>query len=276
MDKPAASVVFSTYNQPDWLEKVLLGFTAQNRRDFEVVIADDGSNAETRERIEAMRPGLPFPLQHVWHPDDGFQKCRILNKAISASRSDYLVFTDGDCIPRNDFVAAHLGLREPGRFLSGGYFKLPMAISREINAEDISTNRAFSLEWLRTRGLPFRARDVKLVARGKAAFLLDMVVTTRASWNGHNASCWKSDLISVNGFDERMGYGGEDRELGERLTNAGLRGKRIRHRAILLHLDHPRSYVREEIVAANNAVRAATKTRHSTWTEYGLIKGPGG
>ncbi len=270
MTSPVASVIFSTYNQPEWLEKTLLGFAAQDRDDFEVVVADDGSREETRERIETLRPRLPFALQHVWQPDDGFRKCRILNKAILASGSDYLVFTDGDCIPRRDFISQHIRLREPGRFLSGGYFKLPMAISQAIDAGDIASNRCFELGWLRTHGLPFAARNAKLAAHGAAARLLDALVTTRASWNGHNASGWKRDLVAANGFDERMGYGGEDRELGERLENAGLRGKRIRHRAIVLHLDHPRGYVKDEIIAGNNAIREHTRTQRLARTAHGL------
>ena len=147
------SVIFSTYNQPEWLRKTLLGFAAQDRHDFEVVVADDGSRDETRELLEGLRPSLPFQLQHVWQADEGFQKCRILNKAIRASRSDYLLFTDGDCIPRRDFVSSHLRLREPGRFLSGGYFKLPMSISKAISADDIAAGRCFELAWLRSQGL---------------------------------------------------------------------------------------------------------------------------
>lgn len=271
------SVIFSTYNQPEWLRKTLLGFAAQDRHDFEVVVADDGSRDDTRELIEGLRPGLPFALQHVWQADEGFQKCRILNKAIRASRADYLLFTDGDCIPRRDFVSAHLRLREPGRFLSGGYFKLPMPISRQIDADDIASNRCFDLGWLRKQGLAFALRNTKLAATGAVASLLDQVVPTRASWNGHNASGWKADLVAANGFDERMGYGGEDRELGERLENAGLRGKRIRNRAIVLHLDHPRGYVKEEIIAANNAIRAQTREQRLTRTHHGLdaLQGPG-
>ena len=48
------SVILSTYNSPDWLEKVLWGYSCQSQGDFEVVIADDGSGDETRRRIEAL------------------------------------------------------------------------------------------------------------------------------------------------------------------------------------------------------------------------------
>ena len=86
--QPTASVIFTTYNQPEWLEKVLLGFAAQDRHDFEVIVADDGSGEPTRERIERLRPGLPFPLRHLWQEDDGFRKCEALNGAIAASTAD--------------------------------------------------------------------------------------------------------------------------------------------------------------------------------------------
>jgi glycosyltransferase involved in cell wall biosynthesis len=270
---PVASIVFTTYNQPDWLEKTLLGFAAQDRHDFEVLVADDGSGEETRARLEALSPRLPYAMRHLWQPDDGFRKCEALNGAIRAAASDYLVFTDGDCIPRRDFVSTHLRLRAPGRFLSGGYYKLPMDISRTIDADDIASGRCFDLDWLRSRGLPRRARDTKLWARGPVATLFDALSTARASWNGHNASGWKADLERVNGFDQRMGYGGEDRELGERLENAGIRGKRIRFRAIALHLDHPRGYVREDVIARNNAIRDRTRETRSTWTPHGIVAG---
>src|SRR5262245_85520 len=117
------SVIISTYNNPKWLEKVLWGYESQTHRDFEVVIADDGSGEPTRELIEKFKKESSLQIIHVWHPDDGFQKSAILNKAIVASTTDYLVFSDGDCIPRNDFLEVHAQNLSPGHFLSGGYFK---------------------------------------------------------------------------------------------------------------------------------------------------------
>jgi len=269
---PVASVVFTTYNQPDWLEKVLLGFAAQDRCDFEVVVADDGSGEDTRARIEALRPRLQVPIRHVWQPDEGFRKCEAMNRAIGETTSDYLIFTDGDCIPRADFVSTHLRLRERGRFLSGGYHKLPMAMSRAITADDIASQRCFDRRWLRDHGMAASHRDLKLTAGPAAARLLDFISTARASWNGHNSSAFKADILAVNGFDERMGYGGEDREFGERLEHTGIRGKRIRYRAVVVHLDHARGYATEESLAFNRALREDTRRRRRTWTEFGRQK----
>lgn len=93
------SVIFTTYNQPQWLQKVLWGFECQTHKNFEIVIADDGSQEATRELVQNFRENSHLRIQHIWHPDEGYQKCPILNKAIVASKADYLIFTDGDCIP---------------------------------------------------------------------------------------------------------------------------------------------------------------------------------
>lgn len=268
------SVIISTYNQPEWLEKVLHGYLCQTFRDFEMVIADDGSDGRTAEVIERFRKTAWFPIQHVWHPDEGFRKCAILNNAILQAQADYLVFSDGDCVPRNDFLATHDQLAEPGRFLSGGYCKLPMDLSRMITAEDIGSGRAFSLSWLRARGLRGFSQSLKLGSGAARALLLDKLVPTRAGWNGHGSSTWKQNILEVNGHNEEMKYGGEDREMGERLKHLGLTGKRIRYRAILLHLDHARAYVNPEDLARNLAMREKTIASGVVWCDQGIVKGP--
>lgn len=271
---PLASVVFSTFEQPDWLEKVLWGFEAQTLRDFEVVVADDGSGEETRRRIEALQRRVHFPLRHVWQPHEGFRKCRILNQAIVASASDYLVFTDGDCIPRADFLETHVRHRTPGRFLSGGYVKLPMALSQAISREDILSGRCFELGWLREHGLPLTSNYLKLGTGERVGAWLDRLTPAAATWNGHNASGWRRDVLAVNGYDEQLQYGGLDRELGERLTNLGVRGVQLRHRAVVIHLDHPRAYRTPESIARNMEIRRRVRRDRITWATQGISRGP--
>lgn len=250
-----AAVILATYNQPAWLEKVLWGYAVQTRRDFQLVIADDGSGPETGQVIERVRAETGIDLLHVWHEDRGFRKCEILNRAIVASDGDYLIFSDGDCIPRNDFVATHARLAEPGRFLSGGYLKLPLEVSQRIGREDILTGRVADLAWLRAQGWRPGRRALRLLPTGSLARLLDRLTPTRPSWNGHNASTWKEALLAVNGFDAEMTYGGQDRALGERLEHLGLRGKQIRYRAPVLHLDHGRPYRTQEALRRNQEIR---------------------
>ena len=264
------SVVLSTFNQPSWLEKVLWGYSCQSDDNFEVVVADDGSGPETAEVINRMRQETGLSITHVWHPHEGFGKSVILNKATLETTGDYLVFSDGDCIPRRDFVATHRKYARQGNFLSGGYTKLPLALSQKISKEEIISGIAFDPAWLASGGLPSRPWHKHAV--GSLAGFWNFITPTRATWNGHGSSGWKSDILKVNGHNEEMRYGGQDRELGERLENAGIRGRSIRYFAIVLHLDHPRGYATPESIAKNKAIRAATVRNKTIWTPVGIRK----
>lgn len=263
------SVIFSTYNSPAWLEKVLWGFHYQTDDNFEIVVADDGSGEETRALIDDFISKTHRPVIHVWQEDDGFQKCRILNKAIMEATGDYIVMTDGDCIPRHDFIAAHRQAAEPGCFLSGGYFKLPRPTSDAITIANIAQGDCFKPAWLVQNGVKSSIKFMKLRAGPARAKFYNFLTRTKRSWNGHNASCWKSDAIHVNGFDERMRYGGLDCEFGGRLLNLGIRAKQIRYSAVCVHLDHARGYVNDEDWKQNRVIRR-------TSIEEKLIETPAG
>jgi len=269
---PDISVIISTYNATEWLEKVLWGYQVQNFQNFELVIADDGSTEETAQLISDFEKVSNYPIQHVWQEDNGFQKSQILNKAIVACKAPYILMSDGDCIPRSDFLEVHFKHREQGYFLSGGYFMLPMDISKQISKEDILSGDCFDLNWLKKNGLPASFKNNKLTAKGFKRSILNSVTPTNASWNGHNASGWKEDIVAINGFDERMQYGGQDRELGERLMNYGIKSKQIRYSAICIHLDHPRGYKNQESIDKNRAIRKTTRDEKLKWTSFGIEK----
>lgn len=261
-------VIISTYNNPFWLEKTLWGYMCQSRPADEIIIADDGSGPETKALIDSYKDKLP--LSHVWHEDKGFRKTRILNIALLRAKADYLIFTDQDCVPRHDFIATHERYARQGRFLSGGYFRLPMDISQAITQEDIQCGRAFSADWLRKMGMKWSVKWAKLSRSEAFTRFMNHVTPTRATWNGMNASGWRTDLLAVNGFNEEMHYGAEDRELGVRLNNMGIRSRQIRYSAITLHLDHKRPYKHEEEMRKNRAIMLASKRDKLIRTPNGL------
>ncbi len=269
---PEISIIISTYNATEWLQKVLFGYNNQTYTNFEVVVADDGSTEETAQLIKDLQKKVNYNISHIWHPDNGFQKTIILNKAIIACKAEYIIMSDGDCIPRNDFVQTHFTRRRKNCFLSGGYFKLPLDISQEITLKNIQNQDCFNIEWLLERGLKKSFKNTKITAKKNKSNLLNKITPTNASWNGHNSSAWKKDILHVNGFDERMQYGGEDRELGERLMNYGIKPIQIRYSAICVHLDHKRGYVKPEMIAKNKAIRKSTKERKVIKTSYGIDK----
>ena len=62
------------------------------------------------------------------------------------------------------------------------------------------------------------------------------------------------------------------REFGERMENAGIKGKRIRYRAVCVHLDHKRGYATKESIERNRAIRAETRRTRSVWAAEGLAR----
>jgi glycosyltransferase involved in cell wall biosynthesis len=266
------SVILSTYNSPEWLAKVLWGYSQQTHKDFEIIVADDGSTAETTRTIETLREQTGLVIRHVWQEDQGFQKCRILNKAILQVRTDYVLFSDGDCIPRHDFVATHVQEAEPGKYLSGSYFKLPMHTSKAITPDNILSGRCFDKKWLYDHGLPRSGRVLKISAGPFLAPLLNRITPVKCNFKGSNASAWLKDILAVNGFDERMPWGGEDREFGVRLINSGIKPKHVRYNAIVLHLDHARGYVETDRVKANKQLRIFNEKNKITRTEFGIAQ----
>ena len=264
------SVIVTTYNQPEQLEKVLWGYAAQRGADFELIIADDGSGPATTEVIDRVAGLTSLDVLHVWHEDRGFRKTEILNRAILAATSDYLIFSDGDCIPRDDFVAVHARLAAPGCFLSGGYLKLSPELSASILVSDVRSGNVTNSEWLRSRGWHPGKRAFRLLRRRRIASFLDFVTPTRSTWNGHNSSAWKNAVLTANGFDLDMGYGGLDRALGERMMNAGVRGRQVRHRTPCLHLHHERPYADPLRWKRNHEIRDRIRRNNETRAVHGI------
>ncbi len=254
------AVILSTYNAPDRLAPTLTGYAAQRGAEFEVIVADDGSTDATRESSNKRRMLMASSFGACGSLTCGFRKCRILNQAVLATDADYLIFSDGDCVPRADFVATHAAHARPGRFLSGGYFKLTDETSKKLTPEVIFNGHATSPEWLLANGTPRSAKLGKLRARGWHAKLMNAMTPTRPSWNGHNSSCWRTDLLRVNGHDERMAYWAQDREFGERLSNAGITGLQIRYSAICVHINHDQA-VQDRSAAASVTSRFAPKRK---------------
>ncbi len=238
---PRATIVIPVYNAVRDLELVLAGLRRQTDRDFEVVIADDGSGPEMRAFVESFTPASPFPVRYVFQPDQGFRKNRILNEAVRNASTGYLIFVDGDCIPHRHFVRAHWEHHERRVVLIGRRVNLSERLTQNLTPEAV---RAGELE----RWTAGRLADA-LTGRGghwdeglylESAWLRRLISRKEPYLLGSSYSLEKSLLEEINGFNEEFeGYGGEDTELEYRLRLAGARFKWVRHQAIQYHLCHP-------------------------------------
>ena len=216
------SLVITTYNRPDALAAVVHACFMQDDKNFEIIIADDGSAANTAACIERLARASPVPLRHVWQPDQGFRAAMARNRGILAARGDYIVFLDGDCIPQRDFIARHRALARPGRLVSGSRILMSEALTRRVLDDGIDVAAASRVTQLGWRLGGHINKVAQLLVR-----LPDIARSSkRFNWRrikSCNLAVWRSDLARVNGFDESFtGWGYEDSDLVLRLLHAGV------------------------------------------------------
>jgi glycosyltransferase involved in cell wall biosynthesis len=233
------SVIVSTYNRPDALDAVLRSLKRQSDRQFEVLVADDGSRPDTAALVKRWEGRIGRRVFHVWHPDNGFRLAEIRNRAILAADGTYCVFLDGDCLARGDFVAAHRALAEPGWFVTGNRVLLSRALTQRVLDENLTPESWRMAQWLASR----LGRGINRLAPLVALPLGPLRKAQARAWRGArgaNIAMWRSDLLAVDGFDSGFaGWGREDSDLFVRLIRAGVRRKDGRHATGVLHLWHP-------------------------------------
>jgi glycosyltransferase involved in cell wall biosynthesis len=233
------SVIVSTYNREDALDAVLRALSRQSDRNFEIVVADDGSGPATARVVHEWALRTKLPIKHVWHEDRGFRLSAIRNRGIRASAGAYVLFLDGDCIARPDFVAAHRRLAESGWFVTGTRILLSPDFTHRILREGLEPESWGLARWLvpRSRGELNRFAPLLDLRLG------EMRKLTARRWRGargSNMAFWRADLNKVDGFDGSFsGWGREDSDLFIRLIRAGVRRKDGRFATGVLHLWHP-------------------------------------
>ena len=256
------SVVVTTYNRSDALIAVLAGLSRQSDQNFEVIVADDGSNSDQvqailespQTRLLAQRQGFI----HVWHPDVGFTAGTVRNRGVAAARGDYLVFLDGDCVPEIDFVVQHRRLAQVGFFVNGSRILLsPRWTQKCIDGPETITGRSGAY-WMQ-RWLDNDANRLIGVLRlpdGNYRIQRDF------KWKGIrscNLAVWRSDFELVDGFDESfVGWGHEDADLVLRLHHAGILRKNGFCATEVFHLWHPEASRHKE---SANAKRVLERSR---------------
>lgn len=240
---PKLSLIISVYNKPDVLRLVLAACSRQSFKDFEVIVADDGSGPEIRDVVsEANAYG--FPLVHLWHEDRGWRKNMMLNKAIRAATTEYLVFIDGDCLPSRHFLLDHWNEREEKRVLLGRRVETSERWSKALTLEKVLSGEFERYGWREwwdgVRGKSLRVEDG---IRIPSALMRTALLRGVTGMLGSNFSVAKKHLVAINGFDEMYdGPGcGEDSDVQHRLSLIGVRGKSMRNLAVQYHIWHPRT-----------------------------------
>lgn len=226
------SVIVTTYNRPDALEKVITALYRQTRLPDEILVADDGSGSETREILSSFQDSSGPPLHHVWQADQGFRLSCIRNRAVLKSRGEYLILLDGDCIPTRFFVADHLDLAEKGYFFQGKRALVNQKLADRFDFKDtVSFARVF--RHALSGGISNAHHIVRI------PFFPSSRNKKMSGVRGCNMGFFKQDVEAVNGFNhEFTSWGREDSEFVVRLFKYGLKRKENPFRAVCYHLWH--------------------------------------
>lgn len=236
---PSISVVVSTYNFPEALVISLESLKRQQDQDFEIIVADDGSDERTKAVIREASEGSAVSIHHVWQENEGFRLARIRNLALMQSRGDYVIFLDGDCFVLPDFISIHRQLATPGKFVSGKRSYLRRKITERILKSGVPPQGG-RLSWV------FRG------ATNQCTRLAEFIPVPGEKWRDNiptdwkraqmcNLGSWRSDIFKINGFDNRyIGHGLEDSDFAVRLIRSGVKRRRGDHASVVLHLEHER------------------------------------
>ena len=268
---PRATVIAAFYNKIDYLRLVLAGFERQSEKDFELIIADDGSKQEIVKELESLSKKISFPLIHIWQEDKGFRKNKILNKAITTAKSNYIIFIDADCIPHFRFVEEHISYSEKGSCLTGRRVNLSQKYTQILSPQKVREglieknnfalikDSLFGESFYVEKGFYFKSRLLRKIFNKKKRGLL-----------GCNFSLYKEDMLNINGFDERYEAPsiGEDSDVQFRLELNGIKIISLNHIAVQYHLYHQLLERPQENLSLFNKIR---EEKHAS-TPFGIKK----
>jgi len=265
------SVIAAFYNNIKYLKLVLAGLERQTEKNFEVIIADDGSAEEVVKEIESISSNYSFRIKHIWHPDKGFRKNKILNQAILTASSEYLILIDSDCVPHSRFVEEHLKEKEINTVLTGRRVNLSQKITNELTEQSIRDD-FIEKNYLKIidDGLFGKSYDVEKGFYLENKLLRSTLNKKYRGLLGCNFSLYKKDILKINGFDERYEAPsiGEDSDIEFRLSLNGVNVKSLNHIAVQYHLYHKL----QERLQINLDLFEEVKKDKLAYTAFGLIK----
>lgn len=225
------SLIITTYNWKEALELVFRSIARQVEMPDEILVADDGSGADTAELIARWATRLPVPVRHIWQEDLGFRLARSRNRAIAAAIGDYIIIVDGDTVLHSHFVADHKRAARRGYFIQGVRLLTQPQMGQRMLSEGL-LDVGFFAPHVRRRRHTVRNRLLSWL-------LFQQVHDHQKAIRGSNQAYWKADLLKVNGFDERMlGWGREDNEIAQRLYNVGIKRRNLKFAALTTHIYH--------------------------------------
>ena len=234
------SVIVAVYKDVIALGLIVDALKKQTYKNFELVVVEDGESEQMKEYVASVKD---LDIKHTTQEDRGVQKARSQNNGILASSGEYLIFIDGDCIPYSTFIQGHVHLAKEGVVLSGRRLNLPQNVTTKLREGTLQSENIEKNFW-RYIGLAFdkEVRFKQGIAIAPDSLLLRIMSLRKrtASILGCNFSCFREDILAINGFDESYGETAvsDDMDLDWRFRAYGLKLLSCKNVANVFHLWH--------------------------------------
>ncbi len=255
------SLIITTYNWKEALDLVFMSISRQSEFPDEILVADDGSREDTAALVAEWAARVPVPVRHIWQEDAGFRLARSRNRAIVAATGEYIIIIDGDMVLHQQFIADHKAAARTGYFIQGVRLLTGPTQAQRMLRQKIIDLGFFTGDVKRRRHL----LRIPLLSW----LIYQQVHSHQKAIRGSNQAFWKSDLVKVNGFDERMtGWGREDNEIAQRLYNAGVKRRNLKFAALTIHIHHNQR--KPTGINPNDHFLQETIVNKSKWCKLGL------
>ena len=270
------SIIISVYKDTDSLDLILESLSKQTVVPDEVIISEDGNSVEMSEYVSIAKNRYnKLDITHLFQEDIGWRKNIALNRAIVASKYEYLIFIDVDCVPFDDFIENHVKQASKKIVLAGKRVELGEQITREIRFRKLTVSKLTNNYWVYAiKLIKDKTRHLEDILHiSYKSFLAPFVKKEVNYIIGCNWSAFKEDILTINGFDETyyLPSVGEDVDLGWRFRGLGIELKSCRYNANLVHLYHKKRFDSSQGII-NNAILKKNFDANKFFCDNGIVK----
>ena len=203
-----ASIRLSAYNNLPALKLSIETLKIQTEKDFEIIIADDGSTDGTVEWLQQEN------IKHFSRPNEGYRLAYIWNRGADLASGDRYIFGNSDVIWGPDFVCEHLKYGD--KLISGLCLSIAIDDVPKVTVEKIHSDFDF------IDSLKYGDRRQDFLDKLKRPYLVHEKPIPPKYMYGGNWSCPSRVFKEIEGLDEGFkGWGGEDFDFARRAKNAG-------------------------------------------------------
>ena len=214
------SVVVPIFNRRDNLRLCLAALDKQTVRDFEVIVADDGSSDDPFAVFHEF--DSRFQQRYVWHERRGVQIALSRNEGCAIAHGDAFLFVDSDVMLNSCAIGHYLNIHaaNPGVIIAGRYDWL---YPQTITAHDVH-KRWERIIRSEMPPLDIGGAPLGLVGIDPRLANPNLFNSSVVQYGPYCLSLFSGNLLvprdvffGVQRYDSQMvGHGGEDAEFGMR------------------------------------------------------------